>query len=162
MDGRVRPLYTFLTAQVSPAFLLEMPTVTEHHLPSPPLTLLLNRSPLRITQATHFYDGPFFLDRLRPDRRRDCRVAKPNEYMQPPPPAVTVAQPVERECLDELEFTGTTRATEAVDVRARVNGYLQKIDFADGADVQAGDVLFVIEPAPFEAALDVARRAAEG
>ena len=85
--------------------------------------------------------------------------AKPNEYVQPPPPAVTVAQPVEREVVHQLEFTGTTRATEAVDVRARVNGYLQKIDFADGADVKAGDVLFVIEPAPFEAALDAAKAA---
>jgi len=85
--------------------------------------------------------------------------AKPNEYVQPPPPAVTVAQPVEREVVHQLEFTGNTRATEAVDVRARVNGYLQKIDFADGADVKAGDVLFVIEPAPFEAALDSAKAA---
>ncbi|MBA4107390.1 MAG: efflux transporter periplasmic adaptor subunit [Pirellula sp.] len=85
--------------------------------------------------------------------------AKPNEYVQPPPPAVTVAQPVEREVVNQLEFTGNTRATEAVDVRARVNGYLQKIDFADGADVNAGDVLFVIEPAPFEAALDAAKAA---
>lgn len=85
--------------------------------------------------------------------------AKPNEYIQPPPPAVTVAQPVEREVVHQLEFTGNTRATEAVDVRARVNGYLQKIDFADGADVNAGDVLFVIEPAPFEAALDAAKAA---
>src|SRR5690349_15427768 len=85
--------------------------------------------------------------------------AKPNEYIQPPPPAVTVAQPVEREVVHQLEFTGSTRATEAVDVRARVNGYLQKIDFVDGADVKAGDVLFVIEPAPFEAALDAAKAA---
>lgn len=85
--------------------------------------------------------------------------SKPNAYVQPPPPAVTVAQPVEREVVHQLEFTGNTRATEAVDVRARVNGYLQKIEFVDGADVQAGDVLFVIEPAPFEAALDAAKAA---
>ena len=85
--------------------------------------------------------------------------AKPNAYIQPPPPIVTVAQPVEREVVHQLEFTGSTRATEAVDVRARVNGYLQKIDFVDGADVKAGDVLFIIEPAPFEAALDAAKAA---
>jgi RND family efflux transporter MFP subunit len=85
--------------------------------------------------------------------------AKPNEYVQPPPPAVTVAKPVEREIVHQLEFTGSTRATEAVDVRARVNGYLQKIEFEDGADVKAGDVLFVIEPEPFEAALDSAKAA---
>lgn len=85
--------------------------------------------------------------------------SKPNQFVQPPPPAVTVAQPVEREVVHQLEFTGNTRATEAVDVRARVNGYLQKIEFVDGADVKAGDVLFVIEPAPFEAALDAAKAA---
>jgi RND family efflux transporter MFP subunit len=85
--------------------------------------------------------------------------AKPNEYVQPPPPTVTVAKPVEREVVHQLEFTGNTRATEAVDVRARVNGYLQKILFEDGADVKAGDVLFVIEPDPFEAALDSAKAA---
>lgn len=82
-----------------------------------------------------------------------------NQYVPPPPPTVTVAQPVEREIVRQLEFTGTTRATEAVDVRARVNGYLQKIEFEDGADVKEGDLLFVIEPAPFEAALDAAKAA---
>jgi RND family efflux transporter MFP subunit len=77
----------------------------------------------------------------------------------PPPPAVTVAQPVEREIVRQLEFTGTTRSVEAVDVRARVTGYLQRIAFEDGAQVNAGDLLFVIEPAPFEAALDSAKAA---
>jgi RND family efflux transporter MFP subunit len=48
---------------------------------------------------------------------------------------------------------------EAVDVRARVTGYLQSIEFEDGAQVAAGDLLFVIEPAPFEAALDSAKAA---
>jgi RND family efflux transporter MFP subunit len=77
----------------------------------------------------------------------------------PPPPAVTVAQPVEREIVRQLEFTGTTRSVEAVDVRARVTGYLQRIAFEDGAEVNAGDLLFVIEPAPFETALDSAKAA---
>jgi RND family efflux transporter MFP subunit len=85
--------------------------------------------------------------------------AKPNEYMAPPPPAVTVAQPIERELIQQLEFTGTTRSVEAVDIRARVMGYLKSIEFEDGAIVQAGDLLFVIEPAPFEAALDSAKAA---
>jgi RND family efflux transporter MFP subunit len=82
---------------------------------------------------------------------------KPNEYVAPPPPVVTVAQPVERELVQQLEFTGATRSTEAVDVRARVTGYLQSIEFEDGAQVEAGELLFVIEPAPFEAALDSAK-----
>ena len=79
--------------------------------------------------------------------------AKPNAYVAPPPPTVTVAPPVEREITRQLEFTGATRSIEAVDVRARVTGYLQSIEFVDGAQVNAGDVLFVIEPAPYEAAL---------
>lgn len=82
-----------------------------------------------------------------------------NQYVQPPPPAVTVAQPVQQEVVHQLEFTGTTRAIEAVEVRARVMGYLQKINFEDGAEVKAGDLLFVIEPAPFEAARDSAQAA---
>jgi RND family efflux transporter MFP subunit len=85
--------------------------------------------------------------------------SRANEYVPPPPAAVTVAQPVEREIVHQLEFTGTTRSIEAVDVRARVTGYLQRIAFKDGAEVKAGDLLFVIEPAPFEAALDSAKAA---
>jgi RND family efflux transporter MFP subunit len=85
--------------------------------------------------------------------------SRANEYVPPPPSAVTVAQPVEREIVHQLEFTGTTRSIEAVDVRARVTGYLQRIAFQDGAEVKAGDLLFVIEPAPFEAALDSAKAA---
>jgi RND family efflux transporter MFP subunit len=70
---------------------------------------------------------------------------------------VTIEQPIEREIVEKLEFTGSTRAAEAVDIRARVNGYLQEIKFEDGADVKAGDVLFVIEAAPFQATLDAAK-----
>jgi membrane fusion protein (multidrug efflux system) len=47
-----------------------------------------------------------------------------NQYIAPPPPAVTVAQPVERQITHHLEFTGTTRAPETVEVRAKVMGYL--------------------------------------
>lgn len=82
---------------------------------------------------------------------------QPNTYAPPPPPAVSVEKPIQREIVQELEFTGTTRATESVEIRARVNGYLQEINFEDGANVKAGDVLFVIEAAPFEAALDAAK-----
>jgi RND family efflux transporter MFP subunit len=85
--------------------------------------------------------------------------AKPNEYVAPPPPTVTIAQPAERELVRQLEFTGTTRSVEAVEVRARVTGYLHSVEFEDGATVKAGDLLFVIEPAPYEAALDSAKAA---
>jgi len=80
-----------------------------------------------------------------------------NQYVAPPPPQVTVAQPVVKDVVDYLEFTGTTRATDVVDIRARVNGYLKKIAFSDGAMVNEGDLLFLIEPEPFEVALTSAK-----
>lgn len=80
-----------------------------------------------------------------------------NEFVAPPPPQVTVAQPIEKPVSDSIEFVGHTEATATVDVRARVNGYLERILFDDGAMVKAGDMLFVIEQAPFQIALDAAR-----
>ena len=79
-----------------------------------------------------------------------------NQFVPPPPPKVTVAQPVQREVQDYMEFTGTTRATATVEIRARVNGYLERIAFEDGQEVKQGDLLFVIEQAPFRAALAAA------
>ena len=49
-----------------------------------------------------------------------------NEYVEPPPPKVTIAQPLQQEVIDYLEFTGTTRAFEVVEIRARVAGFLEK------------------------------------
>ena len=79
-----------------------------------------------------------------------------NEFVPPPPPAVSVATPVTQEVADKLEFTGTTSATATVDLRARVTGYLREIKFEDGALVNEGDLLFVIEQSPFKTALDLA------
>jgi RND family efflux transporter MFP subunit len=76
-----------------------------------------------------------------------------NEYVAPPPPEVTVAQPVTEAVTDYLEFTGTTRAVAKVDLRARVSGYLKSIEFDDGANVEKGQLLFVIEREPFVHAL---------
>ena len=80
-----------------------------------------------------------------------------NEFQPPPPPKVTVATPVQRDVTDWIEFTGTTRATATVELRAKVKGYLEQIAFVDGAHVQAGDLLLVIEKAPFEAELEAAK-----
>jgi len=80
-----------------------------------------------------------------------------NQYVAPPPPQVTVAQPAIRDVVDYLEFTGATRATDKVDIRARVNGYLNRIAFEDGASVNKGDLLFQIETEPFDAALASAK-----
>jgi RND family efflux transporter MFP subunit len=69
------------------------------------------------------------------------------------PPPVTVSYPVEREVTDYADFTARTAAVESVEVRARVWGYLDKVNFKEGALVQKGDVLFEIEPRTYKAAL---------
>lgn len=70
----------------------------------------------------------------------------------PPPPAVTVAQPTKRTVTDWDEFTGRFEAVEEVQVRARVGGFVNSVEFQDGAIVRTGDLLYVIDPRPFEAA----------
>jgi membrane fusion protein, multidrug efflux system len=75
---------------------------------------------------------------------------------KPPPAAagpapVTVAQPTQRTVTDWDEFTGRFEAVEEVQVRARVGGFVNSVEFRDGAFVKAGDLLYVIDPRPFEA-----------
>jgi len=70
-----------------------------------------------------------------------------------PPPEVTVSQPIVREVTDYFEFPGRTQAVGEVDVRARVTGHIVKVNFHDGQAVRKGDVLFEIDPRPYEAAL---------
>ena len=73
------------------------------------------------------------------------------------PPKVTVAEPVQKSVVVYQEFTGKTEAVETVDVRARVQGYLDKINFKPSSIVKKGDLLFVIETAPYQARLDEAK-----
>jgi len=77
----------------------------------------------------------------------------PSEAPAPKPPTVGVAKPIRKTVTDWDEFTGRFQATDQVDVRARVSGYLQTVAFKDGAMVQKGDLLFIIDPRPYEAAL---------
>ena len=70
-----------------------------------------------------------------------------------PPPTVTVAHPLERDVIEWAEYTGQFAAVEYVELRARVSGYLTEIHFKDGQQVAKGDLLFVIDPRPFEADL---------
>jgi RND family efflux transporter MFP subunit len=79
-----------------------------------------------------------------------------NEYMEPPPPKVTVAKPLQQEIIDYLEFTGITHAFEEVEMRARVAGFLQSMEFTPGTKVEKDDLLFVIEPSEYQAELDAA------
>jgi RND family efflux transporter MFP subunit len=75
----------------------------------------------------------------------------------PAPPAVTVSQPLQRELVEWDEYTGQFAAMEYVEIRARVSGYLTEIHFQDGQLVKKGDLLFVIDPRPYEATLAAAR-----
>ncbi len=72
----------------------------------------------------------------------------------PPPPVVTVIQPIAREVVEWDEYTGRLESPETVDVRARVSGYLNKVHFKDGARVKSGDLLFTIDRRPYKADLD--------
>jgi RND family efflux transporter MFP subunit len=77
------------------------------------------------------------------------------------PPAVTVSHPITRRIVDWYEYTGQFSAVDQVDVRARVSGYLDEIHFVDGQMVRQGDLLFVIDPRPFEADLRQAQATLE-
>jgi RND family efflux transporter MFP subunit len=70
---------------------------------------------------------------------------------------VTVAAPVTQKLIDRDEYVGRFIAVDAVEIRARVSGYLEKIHFTDGQLVKAGDLLFTVDQRPFQAALDQAR-----
>ncbi len=69
----------------------------------------------------------------------------------PPPPPVSVAQPVQRTVTDWDEFTGRFEAVDEVLVKARVGGSVTNVEFKDGDMVHAGDLLYIIDPRPFEA-----------
>jgi len=75
----------------------------------------------------------------------------------PPPPAVTFAKPIKRTVVDYDEYVGRFTAINAVEIRARVSGYLDKLHFKDGQLVKQGDLLFTIDKRPFQNALDQAR-----
>jgi RND family efflux transporter MFP subunit len=77
----------------------------------------------------------------------------------PPPPKVTVSHPVTHPVTEYQTFTGETAAVETAEIRARVRGFLRKVNFKEGAEVQKGDVLYEIDPREYEA--NVAQRKAE-
>src|SRR5262249_30768799 len=79
-----------------------------------------------------------------------CKTAGPPAAS---PPAVTVARPVSQRVADYLDFTGNTAATNSVTVVARVEGYLEKVHFKDGARVAKGDLLFTIQQEQYNAQL---------
>jgi multidrug efflux system membrane fusion protein len=72
------------------------------------------------------------------------------------PPALPVSKPVQRQVTDFVAFTGRTEAVEAVDIRPRVTGYLKRTNFQEGSVVKKDDLLFEIDPRPYQAQLDQA------
>ena len=79
-----------------------------------------------------------------------------NVYAPPPPPKVTVSQPVRQPVTDYLEFTGNAQAINTAQLRARVPGYLEKVFFKDGDLVKKGQLLFLIQPNTYQAKLEEA------
>lgn len=72
-----------------------------------------------------------------------------------PPPQVTVARVVEQDVNPPSEYVGHVEAVQSVDLRARVDGFLERVEFREGSNVKAGDLLYVIEQAPYQAKVDV-------
>jgi RND family efflux transporter MFP subunit len=75
----------------------------------------------------------------------------------PGPPVVTVAAPVEQSVTDHVDFSGKTAAVESVELRARVGGYLQTVQYKEGDEVKKDKILFGIDPRPYQIELDHAR-----
>ncbi len=79
---------------------------------------------------------------------------KPKPPATRPPPPVTASHPTSREVIEWDGYPGRLDAVDLVEVRARVSGYLESVHFTDGAEVKKGDLLFVIDPRPYQAELD--------
>jgi multidrug efflux system membrane fusion protein len=79
---------------------------------------------------------------------------KRSSQSAPTPPVVSVVQPVARENIEWDEYIGRLEAPETVEIRARVSGYLDKVHFKEGKPVKKGDLLFTIDPRPYQAEFD--------
>ncbi|MGY3536674.1 RND family efflux transporter MFP subunit [Bradyrhizobium sp. USDA 4515] len=85
-----------------------------------------------------------------------------NSFVAPPPPKVEVAPPVQRAITRYLDATGNTAPIQTVDLVARVQGFLQAINYQDGSFVKAGTTLFTIEPETYKLKLEQAQAAEVG
>ena len=85
-----------------------------------------------------------------------------NAFVPPPPPKVEVGLPIQRAITRYLESTGTTAPIKNVDLVARVQGFLQSINYKDGTEVKAGTTLFTIEPETYKLKLEQAQAAEAG
>jgi multidrug efflux system membrane fusion protein len=84
-----------------------------------------------------------------------CTVGEAgNPPPAPPAPEVTTAEVTVRDLNDSADFTGRLEAVDSVEIRARVGGYVESVHFAEGGRVAAGDLLYQIDPRPFQATVD--------
>jgi len=79
------------------------------------------------------------------------------EAPPPPPPEVYVTDVVQKDVPVYLELVGQTMGFQDVDIRARVEGFLETVDFREGSFVRQGDLLYTIDPKPLQAALAAAK-----
>ena len=89
-----------------------------------------------------------------------CERAAP-EPPKAEPPVIPVSKPVRREITDYVYYTGRVDAPQSVDVRARVTGYLIQTPFKEGAEVKEDDLLFEIDPRPYQAQYDASKAQVE-
>jgi RND family efflux transporter MFP subunit len=86
-----------------------------------------------------------------------CSDSKPIAASAPPPPPVTVARPLQKTITEWDEYTGRFVAVEQVEIRARVSGFIDTVNFKEGQLVKQGDPLFVIDPRPYKFAVEQAQ-----
>ena len=80
-----------------------------------------------------------------------------NPPAPPPPPTVSVAPVLQRDIAEWDEFSGRLEAVDQVEIRPRVSGYIKRVTFTEGREVQKGEVLFEIDPRPYQADLERAQ-----
>lgn len=83
-----------------------------------------------------------------------CAESQTQQPQAAPPPTVTIAHPIEKTVTEWDEYTGRFEAVDTVEVRARISGVLNEVKFTDGESVKKGDLLFIIDPRPFQRILD--------
>lgn len=88
-----------------------------------------------------------------------CKKEDKNAFAPPPPPEVVVASPMQREVTKYLAYTGVLEASASVELRARVQGFLESVNFQIGHGVKKDEVLFVIDRREYQVALDRAEAA---
>jgi len=81
-------------------------------------------------------------------------LSGPTGPAEMPPPLVTVAKVTEQDVNPPAEYVGHMEAVQTVDLRARIEGFLEQVKFKEGSDVPAGDLLYLIEKAPYQAKVD--------